>query len=57
MHEAIQDIRRFIDDRRGTTSIEYVVIATCVFFAIIAGLTAIGSNLATVLPVITAHLN
>ena len=53
---AIQDIRRFIADRRGTTSVEYVVIAMGIFFAIVTGLTAIGTKLSAVFPVISDKL-
>lgn len=40
-------IRQFIRDERGTTAIEYVLIATIVSIVIIGGLTQIGSKLSS----------
>lgn len=56
MRVAIQDIRRFIADRRGSTSVEYVVLAMCIFFVIVTGITAIGTKLSAVFPVISDKL-
>ena len=40
-------IRRFLADQRGTTAIEYALLATFVSIAIVAGVTQIGSKLSS----------
>ena len=40
-------IRKFIDDERGITSIEYGVIGVMISILIVTGATLIGSNLRT----------
>ena len=40
-------VRKFIADTRGATAVEYVLLATFVSIAIIAGITTIGTKLAT----------
>ena len=40
-------LRQFIRDERGTTAIEYVLIATIVSIVIIGALTQIGSKLSS----------
>ena len=40
-------IRKFIADTSGATAVEYVLIATFVSVAIIAGVTSIGTKLAS----------
>jgi pilus assembly protein Flp/PilA len=40
--KTIQEFLRFLDNRSGATSIEYVLIAGVICIAIVAGATAIG---------------
>jgi pilus assembly protein Flp/PilA len=56
MRAAPKAFRTFVADQRGATSVEYVVIAMCIFLAIVTGLTAIGTRLAGIFPVISSRL-
>jgi pilus assembly protein Flp/PilA len=40
--------RRFLADDRGTTAIEYALIASLVFMAIVASVTTVGEEVAAV---------
>jgi Flp pilus assembly pilin Flp len=49
-------MNRFLQDERGTTSIEYVVIAMGIFFAIVTAVTTLGTRLAAVFPAVSDAL-
>lgn len=40
--------QRFVQDRRGATSIEYALIASLIFLVIVAGVTSAGDTLTAV---------
>jgi pilus assembly protein Flp/PilA len=50
-------ISKLFGDRSGATAIEYGLIAALISVAIIAGVTAVGSNLATTFTTISGKLS
>ncbi len=53
----LQKVRQFLADERGANAIEYGLIATFIAVAIIAGVTAVGDELAAQFLDIAARLN
>ena len=52
----LQKARQFLADERGSNAIEYGLIATFIAVAIIAGVTAVGDNLALTFTDVAAKL-
>jgi pilus assembly protein Flp/PilA len=47
----------FLSDESGATALEYALIASFVFLAIIAGVRSVGTSLSTIFPKVTGNLS
>jgi pilus assembly protein Flp/PilA len=56
MKSIVAAVKGFINDEAGVTAIEYGLIAALIALAIIAGVTAVGSNLSDVFSDIAASV-
>lgn len=52
----MERLKRFLKDEDGVTAIEYGLIAALIAVAIIAAITAVGSNLSTIFNYIAVQL-
>ena len=50
-------LRAFLRDERGATSIEYALIAGCIFVVIVAAIRSVGSNLSAQYTNVANNLN
>ena len=49
-------VGRFARDERGASAVEYALIASCIFLAIVAGLSTIGPKLNTTFSNVSGNL-